>query len=441
MSVLGSIKEVSRMLELPEEIVTKMLENALVEGYKKEFGEEYDNVSVKLDENSQKLEVFAIKKVVDKVRNPVLEISLDEAKRYSKDVGVGDQISVPIDISKFSRGALEAIKSSIFKQKTEIERDKVNSIFRNKIGEIITAKIANIRGKNIEVIVDLGNIKVDGILPYEHQMPEDHRIFSVGDTIKAVLIDIISPSSDEEKEDTKVKKKRQRESKLLLSRTTPEFIKKLFEQNIPEVSKGIVQVVAVGRIAGERSKVAVASKYQDVDPVGACIGVGGSRIAFVSKEVSGEKIDVVLWSGDIVEFARNVFGRDAIHSVEDRGNEVILKVYDSYLSRVVGKKLINITLFEKMIGKSVKVISIDVEKESTGEPPIEIEEDMINENTYVDYLPFDRVILNKMKEKGLKTIGSLIENLDNLKDLGFTPSEISHINGVINEYIEIEVEE
>jgi len=270
-------------------------------------------------------------------------------------------------------------------------------------------------------------------------MPDDHKIFSVGDTIKAVLVDIIAP--EEPTEEEKTKRRRSKESKLLLSRTSPDFIKRLFEQNIPEVNKGIVQVIAVGRIAGEKSKVAVASRYQDVDPVGACIGVGGSRIAFVSKEVSGEKIDVVLWNDDIAEFAKNVFGRGTIHSIENREEELILKVYDSVLSQVVGKKRMNVTLFEKMIGKPVKVIAIEVEKEGSEGAPIEIEEDTINENTYVDYLPFDRAILNKMKEKGLKTIGLLLENLENLKELDFTPSEISHINDVINEYIEIEIEE
>lgn len=439
MSVLGNIKEVSRMLDLPEEIVTKMIQNALFEGYKKEYGEEYENISVKLDDSAQKLEIFAIKKVVDKVRNDVLEISLDDAKKFYKDAKIGDQINIPVDVSKFGRAALEAIKSSIFRQKAEVERDKVNSIFKNKIGEIIVSKVTNIRGKNIEVIVDIGNIKVDGIIPYEHQMPDDHKIFSVGDTIKAVLVDIIAP--EEPTEEEKTKRRRSKESKLLLSRTSPDFIKRLFEQNIPEVNKGIVQVIAVGRIAGEKSKVAVASRYQDVDPVGACIGVGGSRIAFVSKEVSGEKIDVVLWNDDIAEFAKNVFGRGTIHSIENREEELILKVYDSVLSQVVGKKRMNITLFEKMIGKPVKVIAIEVEKEGSEGAPIEIEEDTINENTYVDYLPFDRAILNKMKEKGLKTIGLLLENLENLKELDFTPSEISHINDVINEYIEIEIEE
>jgi len=118
--VLGNIKEVSRMLDLPEEIVTKMIQNALFEGYKKEYGEEYENISVKLDDSAQKLEIFAIKKVVDKVRNDVLEISLDDAKKFYKDAKIGDQINIPVDVSKFGRAALEAIKSSIFRQKAEV---------------------------------------------------------------------------------------------------------------------------------------------------------------------------------------------------------------------------------------------------------------------------------------------------------------------------------
>lgn len=434
--LLDNIKKIVYEMELPEDLVHKMLEKALLAGYKREYGKEYDNMVFRISEDGRKAEILSLKTVVDKVNDPVVEISINDAKKFTKDPKVGDKIEVPISPDKFSRQAIEAIRNALISQKLEIERDKVNSIFKAMLGNILQCKISNMKGKNIDVIIDFGNFKVDGVIPYNHLMPEDHKLFKTGDTIKAVLIDIESLQDTQESTGKKVQRK---ESRLILSRTVPEFIKKLFYNNIPEVNKGVVEIKAIGRIPGERSKVAVYSVFPDVDPVGACIGVGGSRIISVSKEVSGEKIDVVQWSSNIEEFAKNVFGKFAVHSVEDRGGEILVKIYESYLN-VLGKNSINVKLFSQMVGKDVKVMLVE-EGKVTQKGEVFIEEDEINENTYVDYLPFDKDILDKLKAKNIKTIGTLLENLDSLKSMGFSSREISHINSIINEYIEIEVEE
>lgn len=429
-----NIKQIVQAMELPEDIVHKMLEKALLAGYKKEYGKDYDNMVFRISEDGKRAEILAIKEVVEEVKDSVLEISLENARKYKDNPKIGDKIEVPVLPSKFSRHAIEVIRNVLLSQKAEIERDKVNSIFKAKVGDIFLCKISNMKGRSIDVIIDFGNFKIDGFIPYEHLMPEDHKVFKVGDTIKAVLIDIYNPQDKQESQRRKIN----REARLILSRTVPEFIKKLFHNNIPEVSKGIVEVKAVGRIPGERSKVAVYSAFPDVDPVGACIGVGGSRIMSVSKEISGEKIDVVLWSPDIQEFAKNVFGRSSIHSVEERQNEILVRIYEPYLY-VLGKNSINVKIFSQMVGKEVKVML--VEEKASQKPEIFIEEEEVNENTYVDYLPFDKDVLEKLKSKNIKTIGTLLERIDDLKSLGFSSREISHINKVVNEYIEVEVEE
>ncbi|MEN2997982.1 MAG: NusA N-terminal domain-containing protein [Brevinematia bacterium] len=434
--VFDNLKKILQEMDLPEDIVHKMLEKALLAGYKKEYGKDYENMVFRISEESKKVEILSLKTVVDKVRDPVLEISVEDAKKFLKSPKAGDKVEVPVMPNKFSRQAIEVIRNVLLSQKAEMERDKVNSIFRAKIGDILQCKISSMKGRNIDVVIDFGSFKVDGVITFEHLMPEDHKLFKTGDIIKAVLIDILNP---QESQEVSSRRSVRQESKLLLSRTTPEFIKKLFYSSIPEVSKGIVEIKAIGRIPGERSKVAVYSVFPEVDPVGACIGVGGSRIISVSKEVSGEKIDVVLWSNDVREFARNVFGRNAVYSVEEREREILVKIYESFLS-VLGKNSVNVKLFSQMVGKDVKVMLVQEEK-SLQRKEIFIEEDEINENTYVDYLPFDKDVLDKLKASNIKTIGSLLENLDNLKSLGFSSREISHINKIINEYIEIEVEE
>ncbi|MCS7299155.1 MAG: transcription termination factor NusA [Spirochaetia bacterium] len=428
-----NIKQIVQAMELPEDIVHKMLEKALLAGYKKEYGKDYDNMVFRISEDGKKAEILAIKEVVEEVKDSVLEISLENAKKYKDNPKIGDKVEVPVLPSKFSRHAIDVIRNVLLSQKAEIERDKVNSIFKAKVGDIFLCKISNMKGRNIDLIIDFGNFKIDGFIPYEHLMPEDHKLFKVGDTIKAVLIDIFNPQDKQESN-----RKINRDAKLILSRTVPEFVKKLFHNNIPEVSKGIVEVKAVGRIPGERSKVAVYSVFPDVDPVGACIGVGGSRIMSVSKEISGEKIDVVLWSPDTQEFAKNVFGRSSVHSVEERQNEILIRIYESYLY-VLGKNSINVKIFSQMVGKDVKVML--VEEKTSQKPEIFIEEEEVNENTYVDYLPFDKDILDKIKSKNIKTIGMLLERMEDLKSLGFSSREISHINKIVNEYIEVEVEE
>ncbi len=435
MSALSNIKEVSKMLDLPEDLVKKMIEKALIAGYKKEFGKEYDNVVIGSSEDLKKLEVFSIKKVVEEVKDPVLEISLEEARKYAKDININETINIPVDITKFGRPALDVIRNTLIQEKIEIEKDKIASIIRAKIGDIVTGKITNIRNRNIFVIINVGSEKIDGILPYDKQLPDEYRNYRVGDNINALVEDVISSEENDQK--AKRKGVTFSDSKALLSRVSPEFVKKLFENNIPEVQKGLVEIKSIARIPGERSKVAVYSKFQGVDPVGACIGVGGSRILSVSREISGEKIDIVLWSDDLLSFARNVFGRDAVEYVEDRGSEVIIRIYEDRFD-VIGKKSINIKLFEKLIEKNVKVIAVDVSSEKK---EIFIDKDEIGEDTYVDYLPIDKSVIVKLKEKDIKTIGKLVENLPNLKSLGFLPKEISHIVEIVNEYIEVEVEE
>ncbi|MCX8029133.1 MAG: transcription termination/antitermination protein NusA [Brevinematales bacterium] len=437
MALFGNIKDIVKSMDLPEDIVHKILEKALLAGYKREYGKNYDNMVFRISEDGKRAEILALKSVVDKVNDSVVEISLEDAKKFSSNPKIGDIIEVPISAEKFSRQAIDVIRNTFLSLKAEIERDKVSSIFKTKVGDIFICKISNMRGRNIDVIVDFGSFKIDGIIPGEHTMPEDHKLFKVGDSIKAILIDILIP---QDKQDVSFKKPpHSKEAKLLFSRTVPDFVKKLFQTNIPEVSKNIVEVKSVGRIPGERSKVAVYSSFPDIDPVGACIGVGGSRIMSVSKEISGEKIDVVLWNPNVEEFAKNVFGRNSVSSVEERENEILISIYESALN-VLGKNSINVRLFSQMVGKEVKVM-LAMEDDKQRKPEIFIEEGEINENTYVDYLPFDKEILDKLKAKGIKTIGTLLEEMGNLKSLGFSSREISHIDKIVNEYIEVEVEE
>jgi len=322
------------------------------------------NLVVKIDEDGKDFGIYQEKVVVEEVKDPDHEISLEEAKKLAgENVKLGDKVLVEIKTEELGRIAAKAAAQVIHDKITEAERKALFDYFREKIGDVISGTVKEIR-KNGDIVVDLG--RVVGILPKEEQIPRER--YRIGDRIRAYIYDVVF----DYKRYNKKKPSRiedQPPPYIILSRTHPKLLKRLMEIEIPEIAEGLVEVKAVAREPGVRAKVAVASKEDYIDPVGACIGVKGSRILPISKELAGEKIEIILWSDDVAELvARALSPAKVLHSevYEDENGETRVEVVvpDDQLSLAIGKHGVNARLASKLVGQTGQVVGIDIIKES-----------------------------------------------------------------------------
>ena len=348
---------------------------ALEAAYKENYGTE-ENVKIDIDKNGDII-VFAEKTIVEKVEDEVKEISLEEAKKKKKTSKVGDVVKVIIVPKDFGRIAVQKGKQIIVQKLREKEKEVRFNEYQEKKGEIITG-IVQKAGEGKTVILDLG--KLEGIMPVKEQVEKDK--YAVNQKIRVYVQDIVK----REKGDVQV----------IVSRRANDFLKRLFEYEIPEIDEGLIEVKSVSREPGIRSKVAVYSKNENIDPVGSCIGPKGLRIESIKKELRGEKIDVVEWSEDPAKLIAQALLPAEIMAIdineETRFAQVI--VADDQLTLAIGKKGQNVRLavelthweidikgiteFKEMLEKGEKDTSIDMEKieeeqEKSGEV-VEIEE-------------------------------------------------------------------
>ncbi|RUM89238.1 MAG: transcription termination factor NusA [Thermovibrio sp.] len=322
------------------------------------------NLVVKIDEDGKDFGIYQEKVVVEEVKDPDHEISLEEARElFGEEVKPGDKVLIEIKTEELGRIAAKAAAQVIHDKITEAERRALYDYFKEKIGDVISGTVKEIR-RNGDIIVDLG--RVVGILPKEEQIPKEK--YRIGDRVRALIYDVVfdykrynrrKPSRIEDYPPPYV----------ILSRTHPKFLKRLMEIEIPEVADELVEIKAVAREPGVRAKVAVDSKVDYVDPVGACIGVKGSRILPISRELSGEKIEIIRWSDDIAELvARALSPAEVIQSeaYEDENGELRVEVVvpDDQLSLAIGKRGVNARLVSKLAAQAGQVVGIDIIKES-----------------------------------------------------------------------------
>lgn len=322
------------------------------------------NLVVKIDEDGKDFGIYQEKVVVEKVTDPDHEISLEEAKQIAgEDVKVGDKVLVEIKTEELGRIAAKAAAQVIHDKITEAERKALFDYFREKIGDVISGTVKEIR-RNGDIVVDLG--RVVGILPKEEQIPKEK--YRIGDRIRAYIYDVVFDYKRyNRKKPSRIED--QPPPYIILSRTHPKLLKRLMEIEIPEIAEGLVEVKAVAREPGIRAKVAVAAREDYIDPVGACIGVKGSRILPISRELSGEKIEIILWSDDVAELvARALSPAKVLHSevYEDENGETRVEVVvpDDQLSLAIGKHGVNARLASKLVGQTGQVVGIDIIKES-----------------------------------------------------------------------------
>ncbi len=316
---------------------------------------------VKIDEDGRDFGIFQEKTVVEQVKDPDYEISLEEAKQlFGEDVKVGEKVLVEIKTEELGRIAAKAAAQVIHEKISDAERRALFDYFKEKIGDVISGTVKEIK-RNKDIVLDLG--RVVGVLPKEEQIPKER--YKIGDRVRAYIYDVVFDYK---------RYNRRKPSRIddypppyvILSRTHPKFLKRLMEIEIPEVADGLVEIKAVAREPGVRAKVAVDAKEDFIDPVGACIGVKGSRILPISRELSGEKIEIIRWTDDVAELvARALSPAKVLHSeaYEDENGELRVEVVvpDDQLSLAIGKHGVNARLASKLVGQ---IVGIDIIKES-----------------------------------------------------------------------------
>ena len=331
------VDQVSRDKGIDSGILIKALEEALCSAAKKKFGSNID-IEAHYNEENGDIEVFQFKEVVEIVSDENTEIEIEEARTLDPECETGDSIGTKMDTSTFGRIAAQSAKQVIIQKMKGAERDLVYSNYIHRKGEIINGIVQRVdRG---DVIVNLGN--VEGSLPLKEKIPKES--YRRGDRMRALIVDVLYET---------------RGPQIILSRTHPDFLTALFKTEVPEISEGIVKVMGAAREPGARAKFAVDSLESDIDPVGACVGAKGSRVGGVVKELRDEKIDVIYWHSDPVQFVCNALAPAEISRVimdeENKSMEVI--VPDEFLSIAIGKRGQNVRLAAKLTGWNLDVVS------------------------------------------------------------------------------------
>jgi N utilization substance protein A len=298
------------------------------------------DLRVDFDGKSGQFMLYAVKKVVETATNPKVEISLEDALKINPGAQIGDETKspVPVPAQSFGRIAAQTAKQVIIQRVREAERDSVYQTFKEKEGELVHGVVQRVIKGN--AILNIG--KAEAILPVREQLPREE--FRVGDRIRAYILDV---------------KKTSKGSQIVVSRTHPGFLKRLFELEVPEIYEGVVEVRAAAREAGERAKIAVLSKDSNVDPVGACVGYRGARVQAIVRELQGEKIDIIPWREDSAAFVKAALAPAEVQQVTADTDARTLKVVvaDDQLSLAIGRRGQNARLAAKLVGWKVDIRS------------------------------------------------------------------------------------
>lgn len=373
---------------IPKEKIFEALELSLASAYKKEYGEKGQVIKAMIDKNTGQTEYFQVKTVVDdsmvemdeekeipedseKVRyNQEHHIFIEDAKKIKGNAELGEEIVFPLEEKDdFSRVAAQAAKQTIMQKIREVERASIQSEFGDREGEIVSGTVQRMeRGM---IFVDLG--RTTGIIPYEEQIRNER--YNQGDRIRAYLFSVDGDSKG---------------SFIKLSRTHPNFLKKLFEIEVPEITAGTVEIKAIAREPGSRSKVAVVSHDESIDPVGALVGQRGVRVSTITSELGGEKIDIIEWSENIDKFIEDSLSPAKVLSIETNEEEYKAKVAvsEDQQSLAIGKGGQNVRLAAKLTGWKIDIASISFDEKNLDTENIEKlqtdsskdDKDTVNEN-------------------------------------------------------------
>jgi N utilization substance protein A len=338
-SIKHAIEQIVKEKGIDRQVVLEAMEQAVLTAANKKYRNTRD-LEARYNPDTGEVELFEFVTVVDEVLDSYKEIDLEEAREIDPEVEIGDSLGEKLDASGFSRIAAQTAKQVIIQKVREAERETIFNEYSDRQWEIITGMVR--RFEKGDLLVDLG--RAEAILSSKEQMPRE--VYRPGDRIRAIITEIRMTTKGPQ---------------IILSRTHPSMLAKLFEAEVPEIAEGIVEINAIVRDPGSRAKLAVSSNDSDVDPVGACVGMRGARVQNVVSELRGEKIDIIPWSEDIARFACNALSPAQVSKVfvdeDNRALEVI--VADDQLSLAIGKRGQNVSLAARLTG-----CRIDIKSES-----------------------------------------------------------------------------
>lgn len=354
---LLAITQLSAEKNLPKEVVISAVESALVSAYRKDAFAANQNIVVKINRTNGRVEVWAEKTVVEKVTDPRAEIALADARKIKADAQIAEPVLVESTPQNAGRIAAQTAKQVILQRLHEAEHSAIFEEYAGKAGDIISGIVQRIEPR--QVLIDLG--RTQAVLPANEQMPNER--YRVGQRLKVYMVEVA---------------KTVKGPKVVVSRSHPDLLKRLFELEVPEVGNGTVEIKSIAREAGYRSKVAVGGRQPGIDPVGCCVGLRGIRIQNIVSELSGEKIDVVAWNPDTAAFVANALSPAQITAVElNRADQIATVIVpDRQLSLAIGREGQNARLAAKLTGWKIDIKMASAwEAERATRPPVEVTEE------------------------------------------------------------------
>jgi len=422
--ITQTIEQISKEKNVDPKIIISALEDAMVAASRKYFKTNED-INARFDPETGVVEIFAVKRVVEKVENPNLEISLSEAKEIDPTLEIDDTVEIPKPTDVLGRIAAQTAKQVILQKVREAERQNIYNEYSKKIGEMVNGVVKRFEGPDI--IVDIG--KTEALLPLREQSRAE--TYKQGERIRAVIVKVLPVAKGPQ---------------VILSRTDPLLLIRLFEMEIPEIYDGTIVVKSAVREPGDRAKVAVASLDRDVDPVGACVGMKGSRINSIIRELRGEKIDIVQWSEDPAQYAANALNPAKISKVlivdpVEKRMEVIVE--EKQQSLAIGKKGQNVRLASKLIGWQIDVKSEEQKKQEV----LSVMESLTSSSTPLSELEgISERVIERLREAGIENVERIlemgVEKLQEIPGIGEkTAAKIMEAARDMFEEVEIEVPE
>ena len=352
--IFAALAQLEKERGIPQSYMVDKITQALVAAYKKDKDGYTDNVFVEL--NEKEMRMYVQKEVVDDVYSPATEISLEEARKINARCDLGDLVNVDVQTKNFGRIAAQTAKQVIIQGIREAERGMIFDSFSSKEHEILTGTVLRIEPASGDMTIRIGsgNDKTDAYLAAGEQVRTEH--FTEGDLIRVYVVEV---------------RRSNRGPQVIVSRTHPGLVKRLFELNVPEIESGLVEIKSVAREAGSRTKLAVRAAEENIDPVGACVGPRGGRVGAVVEELRGEKMDIVVWSEDLAEFVASALSPADVLSVTMLPGTKACRVVvpDNQLSLAIGKEGQNARLAARLTG-----CKIDIKPASQAEVLPEAEE-------------------------------------------------------------------
>lgn len=412
LELLQIAEAVAREKSIDRTLVLSAMEDAIQKAAKSRYGSE-NEIRAEIDPKTGEIKLQRLLEVVESVMLDATEISVKDARKRNPDANVGDFIAEPLPPLDFGRVAAQNAKQVIVQKVREAERERQYSEYKDRIGDIANGVVKRVEYGN--VVVDMG--RAEAVVRRDEALPRE--TYRYGDRIRAYIYDV---------------RREQRGPQIFLSRTRPEFTAKLFAQEVPEIYDGVVEIKSVARDPGSRAKIAVTSKDTSIDPVGACVGMRGSRVQAVVNELQGEKIDIIQWSPDAATFIVNALAPAEVSKVvlDEDAERIEVVVPDDQLSLAIGRRGQNVRLASQLTGWDIDILT---EAEESGRRQKEFAE---RSNTFMEALDVDEVIAQLLASEGFASVEEIafVEPTEVAAIEGFDEQTAEEIQARAAEYLE-----